>query len=101
MDVDPSPASLKRGAAALDGDLDGMPGLWAAAKKQMLEAPPYVAPLEEVDGAAILRMLQDRQDFVRKWYSSGRHAWIAEMVRANALMNANIQAARAVRAQQG
>ena len=101
MEVDLPPASLKRGAAAFDGNQGGMPGLWTAAKKQMLEAPPYVAPPEQVDGAAILRMLQDRQDNIRKRYNSGRHAWIAQMVRANALMTTNTQAGSAARAQQG
>ena len=99
--VDPTPASLKRGAAAFDANVKDMPGLWTAAKKQMLEAPPYVAPPEQVDGPAILRMLQDRQDNIRKRYNSGRHAWIAQMVRANALMTTNTQAGSAARAQQG
>ena len=100
MDVGMHEASLKRGAAALDEDAGKVPGLWAAAKKQIL-APALVEDNLLEDDAATLSMLQDQGIFIRKWYKYKRNRWIAEMIRIISQMTANSQGGRSTRAQCG
>ena len=84
MDLDVPKTSMKR--VRFD-DKENLPGLWVAAKKQVLLSPAYVEPPDLADPKEVLHMLQDLRFFYNKRYN-----WFHAMVRANEYMTTNTQA---------
>jgi len=84
MDVDVPKTAMKRVRFDDNGNL---PGLWGAAKKQVLLGPAYVEPPDLANPKEVLHMLQDISFSYNKRYN-----WIHAMVRANKDMTTNTQA---------
>ena len=84
MDVDVPKTAMKRVRFDDNGNL---PGLWGAAKKQVLLGPAYVEPPDLANPKEVLHMLQDLRFFYDKRYN-----WFHAMVCANEDMTTNTQA---------
>ena len=84
MDLDVPKTAMKR--VRFD-DKENLPGLWGAAKKQVLLGPAYVEPPDLADPNEVLHMLQDQRFFYNKRYNC-----FYAMVRANKDMTTNTQA---------